>query len=382
MPELKKALKVRRESAKLDRDKHYPRSLTRVMLCRAEVGIGRWGDGLCRVAYEALYDRICRENRKPLAGGTPLRLTERITFSLLDLYEAVLPQLHVDGVSRQEVLWVLVEELFLPTVFIELMKIRQKGAKIMLDLEINSYLPMMEKMERKDPFPRILKFWLNSASFRYADDVGKVTGSDSNRKKVHEWLRGRHIPGPGAISKIVEEFSADAGRFDSSGSWKARLGLAAAVQELSQITDSFFKTRMPASSLQFSKILHAIQEDGVAVDDDLFLANPRTFFAARLLQRRLKREKLWQPKVLAHVSTGNGGFPKESSDEEIEKGRRELVWRANPGNWFLHYVLDEIAANRLGDEESLKGAESTQDRIFALGIAEINNILDEKRAGG
>ena len=72
---------------------------------------------------EALYHRIRRQEKG--VGEIPgfaftYQMAEGIVFSLLHLYEKVLPKLNAEGVPPEEAMWVLVENLFLPTVYLEL----------------------------------------------------------------------------------------------------------------------------------------------------------------------------------------------------------------------------------------------------------------------
>ena len=55
------------------------------------------------------------------------QMAEGIVFSLLHLYEKVLPKLNAEGVPPEEAMWLLVENLFLPTVYLELWRKWQGG---------------------------------------------------------------------------------------------------------------------------------------------------------------------------------------------------------------------------------------------------------------
>lgn len=99
-----------------------------------------------------------------------------------------------------------------------------------------------------------------------------------------------------------------------------------------------------------------------------------TFFAVRLLQRRLKRERKW--KALTKSWLPKAGVPiavPEMSDAELEKWRQEKYARMNPANHFRQYI------------ESLAGVSSKlpiQERIFELGVQELNLVLAGKKASG
>ena len=98
-----------------NRSENFPWEVSREMVSRAKDGEGPWRDVLLTLCRRSLYDRIRCQKGKPLFSFTG-ELTERLVFDLLRLYERVGPQLRTEGVPPAEVLWVLVEHLFLPTV--------------------------------------------------------------------------------------------------------------------------------------------------------------------------------------------------------------------------------------------------------------------------
>lgn len=349
----------------------FPEKLNRVMLNDAERGTGRWCDTLTTVAHEALYDRILRQpSGQPLFGFTG-HLTEKLTFTVLRLYEKISPKLTTDGVSRTDTLWVLFEEVFVPTIFLELALNRQRGLGTEFQIETCWYLPLVEKKTRLNPVSRVLRCWFRAAGFRYAHDLGKVL-DDSVRRKVDRWLSGECVPKLREVHELVDKFGDDVRWLDSPESWKTRFTLACAAEQLCAALDSLFGAAQPDSSLQIGELLEKIHTECVAVDDDGVLTDSRTFFAARLLQRRLQKEERWDGEILARVRDTQARIcPANPSDDAIERFRRDIERGMKPGNWFLDFLKREAANTEHGG--------GLQERILDMGIQELNSILIAKR---
>ena len=102
------------------------------------------------------------------------------------------------------------------------------------------------------------------------------------------------------------------------------------------------------------------------------LVRARRFFGARLLQRRLQDEGRWTSKVMKFVPERAGkSFGKKAPQKTLDKYRRVIQWRMNPGNWFLRFMEREIAAGPYSC--------SLHERILGVGVRELNRILDSKR---
>ena len=136
--------------------------------------------------------------------------------------------------------------------------------------------------------------------------------------------------------------------------------------------DVCFRTTQTDSSLKIFKMLQTTQADAVAVDDGRVLADSQTFFATRLLQRRIQKEGIWDAEIMARVrDTQVRKCPTNPSEDEMEQVRREIEWGLKPGNWFLEFIKREVTAT--------KHSMSLQERILDLGIHELNRILETKR---
>lgn len=362
-------------------DKFFPEKLNRVMLNDAERGTGPWCEVLTTVAHEALYDQILRQKGgQPLFGFTG-HLTERLAFAVLRLYEKISPKLNTDGVSPKDTLWILVEEVFIPTVFIELALNWQRGLGTEFQIQTCWYLPLVEKNARLNPVARVLRCWFRAAGFRYAHDLGKAL-DDSVRRKVDRWLSGECLPKLREAHALVDNFADDVRWLDSPDDWKTRFTLACAAEQLGTAMDTLFRATRPDSSLQIAEILQKIRTEGVAVDEGGVLADSYTFFAARLLQRRLQNEGKWDGEIMAHVrDTQIRKCPTNPSEVEMEQFQRESEWGMKPGNWFLEFIKREVTSGRLiGATKTTERGTSLQERILDVGIHELNRILNTKRS--
>jgi RNA polymerase sigma factor (sigma-70 family) len=79
---------------------HFPKELSRTLIGRAENEDGPWRDALRTLRSEALYDRIRRQNGKPLFSFTGA-LTEKLIFSLEGLYATSWADLVPEGISSR-----------------------------------------------------------------------------------------------------------------------------------------------------------------------------------------------------------------------------------------------------------------------------------------
>jgi len=275
-------------------------------------------------------------------------------------------------------MWVLVEEVFVPTLFVELALNWQRGLGTEFQLETCWYLPVADRGERLKPVARVLKCWFRAAGFRGTHDFSKQI-DDSFRKKVDGWLKGESPRYLCELHELVDKFADDVRWLDGPDSWKARFTVARAMQKLCDAMDGFFGADRPDYSLKIAEMLRGIQKDGVPVDDGRILADRFSFFAARLLKRRLEREGRWEPEVMALVTrSASRTFLEEATDEEIEQYRREIEWSSNAGNWFLRLIEREAGSGAAGDGAT-GGVGSLQERLMDIAIEELNRILDGKR---
>lgn len=358
---------------------HFPWELSREMISRAKDADGPWRDVLFTLCHRSLYDRIRWQRGKPLFAFTG-ELTERLVFDLLRLYERVAPQLKTEGVPAAEVLWVLVEHLFLPTVFIELVRDWRQGLGSEFESSRCWYLP--DSNGRK-PIPRVLDCWLRSIGYRTAHGVSRRMGDADGvlRRRIDKWLTGKPVPTLEKLHGLVHQFEEEVRWLDTPDDWKARFTLACAMQNLGDEMDEFFKTLQTESSLRLAEGIRVIEKEGIVTDDNRILAGTNTFFATRLFQRRLKDEKKWESEVAARVPKKAGkSFPADASVEEINQSRAELFRQSNAGNWLLGLMKKQ--SSRCNAAASLGNDGGLEERILNLGIQELNLILDAKRADG
>ena len=217
------------------------------MLMRAEQGQGRFLGALIILHQEALYDRIRRSASKPLFSRAG-KVAEETAFALLRLYEKLIPRLSVENLSAQNVLWVLVENVFVPTLYASLLTHWRLGLGTELRGDLCWYLPLEVNSQTQMPIARVLDCWLRVAGFRTAygvsqsfSDKREKGGSKSDqyfyrwngwKKSVGRWLNGTPVRSICRLHELVDEFKEQVAWLDDSDSWKARFMVANATQEV------------------------------------------------------------------------------------------------------------------------------------------------------
>ena len=293
--ELQRTLERVRKFAK-NPDEHFPSKFHRMLLVRSRAGDKQWDEALCIIQREALYDHIRRENGKPLFSFAG-EIADKLVASLTLLYEKLLPKLDVDGVPTTVAIWILVENVFVPTAYAELVKSWRLGLGSEFRGDTCWYLPLRMRDESLKPIPRVLEHWLRVAGFRTAYGVSKEIGTD--RSAVDEWRRGEKVPNLRTLHRLVEKFVSEVSWLDEPNGWQARFTLACAMQNLCERMDDYFKDVNRDSSFALTKMFSKIADNHIVSDEGGLLADTHSFFATRLLQRRLQGEKKWEESVLA-----------------------------------------------------------------------------------
>ena len=391
MPELKQMLQaVRDREAKADKElrlrlikegaihkRPFPRKLNRVMLGKAEKISHLQEEGLCTVAYQALYERIRFDGKSPLFGAAA-ELAEQLAIYLPRLYSEIALLLRTGETSQQEAMLILVQDVFLPTFYLELKTMSNRGIGSELSVSDCWYLPITRRGDRQYPFARVVKAWLNAAGLRYADDVGKILQSPTKRKVISNWLKGKNVPDAKAINKYVNGFKDETKRFDEPSVWKGRLALAAAMHRFCKSMDAYFATVKPDASFKLLTGLQDIESDHMPIDSDGILASRKTFFAARLFWIRMKQTEEWRAKIAKLAKSRPVEIPKSAERTEIDLIIGKHLRSMSPGNVFMECIQVEITKLVETHNEIMLRAESIQEQIFALGIIEINREFNKK----
>ncbi|MGH7950479.1 MAG: hypothetical protein ACREFE_00960 [Limisphaerales bacterium] len=346
--------------------KCFPRKLSPMMLLRAETGKRKWGEAIKIIRQEALRYRICYQNGEPLGSFTG-KLTDELVFSLLSLYERLLPKLDMAGVLKKDVLWLLVENVFVPTVFIELAQAQRLRLGLGEEFQGENcwYLPLKSNGKILKPIQRVLDYWLRTSRLSTGYGAGvrfikkskiesdeKFNKRESLKKRFEHWRAGKNLPKKlNNLLQFVDQLKAEVSWLDEPDTWKARFTLAWAMQNICEEMDKVFYKN---SSLKLAEMIKSISEEGIACarDDGKLIANSCGFFAMRLLQLRLQAEKKWKPS------------PPQ-------------------GNWFLEEITqmaiaDTCVRHRKG---SVENHVMLDEYLFNIGIYELNRIFDERQKG-
>lgn len=377
-------------------DTHFPKRLSRETLARAAVGKSRWLEALSIIHREALYDRLRRDRGEPLASFTGIFSQETI-FTLLRLYDALLPRLNCDGVPTADALWLLAENVFVPTVFIRMIEEWRFGLGTEWQGEACWYLPTICGRDIQTPVSRVLDCWLRVAGFRTAYGVSQsltrgkpeISAFDERsekhwktwKKSVERWRTGRAVQSVDKLHRLVETFAPNVAWLDESAGWKPRFTLAFAMQNLCDAMDLAFESISNEPSLALADMIRHIASERIACDDGKRLADPQIFFASRLIQRQMRANGEWA-KIVSQIPKSAGRtFSPDVSDGEIARYKDTINGQMNPGDWFLDDLKQKaIAAGRLKpDDASCANSIALDSYIFDLGVEELNKLLDSKR---
>jgi hypothetical protein len=348
LPELEKMLQVIRSKESCP-DKYSPAKLNRVMLGKAEIENSKQSEHLCTVAYRALYSAIRFSDEKPVFGDAA-ELAERLALDFPRLYSEILGQLNYGPVQENVVLDVLIREVFLPTFFLTLAKTRRHPHGNEMSVENCWYLPKEIRGKRGYPFQIVLLAWLNAAGCRGPEDVGKLMQTDSKRKNVSNWLKGKNVPSRSEISRLVKYFKEETDRFEDLQAWKGRLMLAAGMQRLFESTDEYFSRSQPGYSFKLLGMLEQMEKEHVPIDCGNAFLSPKTFFGVRLIYNRLKTTEDWKKQMAE--------FPE-----------------MNHGNLLMRFIKKEIPKRRPKEQVPVLENARLADDILALGVAEVNRII-------
>lgn len=372
-----------------DADRHLPRKWSRVLLVRADATKSRRREAILTVQREALYDRICRERGLALAAQTA-GVTEKTVFSLLRLYEKLLPQLHLGRGSKADALWILTEHVFLPTVFIHLINARRDGLGPEFAGEKCWYFPIKEASKTIKPVRRLLDYWSRTsalftpygASVRFvpvakseSDEVARKR--DSLKKRFERWRSGDDLPTLDDLHRFVDDAGSEVAWLDDPAAWKARFTLAVAAQSIADAMDQMFSQTWPDASLSLPGAMGKIAAEGIVHDEERELADPMVFFAVRLWQLKLQQDGHWQ-KIISASTSDLPPFPAFTTVEADEEHRRKIHRQLNPGN----HLLEAIKTTAATDGVSRHHPFALNDYLFDLGVSELNRMLAaEKKAG-
>lgn len=333
--------------------KDFPKAFSGTTLMRAKANAKKEHIPTTIIQCEALYDRIRRQHCKPLWSFTA-RLSGELVSSLLNLYERFLPKLNFEGVARTGALWLLVENVIVPTVFIKLVQEWRFGLGNEFLGDVCWYLPIMSHGKIEKPLPRVLDYWMRVAGFQTAYQVAKAAGEQSLRRKIDRWLKEGKVPDPSELHRLVNKFAANVAWLDEPDTWKARFTLACAMQNVCDLMDEYFKPIRKSSSLALIKMIRSIPKDHIVCDDEKFLAGAGSFFAARLLQRRLQSENKWNPNP------------------------------PSDGNWFLEEIRKMAIADGFlkGSNPPVENYVMLEEYLFGVGVRKLNCLFESKLKKG
>jgi hypothetical protein len=181
----------------------------------------------------------------------------------------------------------------------------------------------------------------------------------------------------------VNKFAAESSWLGESADWKTRFTLACAMQNVCDVMDDYFKELFEDSSLKLANIIKRITGEGIACDDENILADSHRFFATRLWQLKIKRDKNWDKMVAPPKASKSEKFPEFVSIEEDERIRNQMFRQMNPGNRFLEAIMRMSTSDGCfrGNDFSAQNFIALDKYLFELGVHELNCMIKKKRKG-
>jgi hypothetical protein len=307
-------------------------------------------------------------------------VTHEIVTQLLLLYDRLLPHLNAPKLSRDKAMWMLAEHVFVPTAFLIVVKRHRHGLGSEFRGDDCWYLPKRDGHETKNPVQRVLDCWLRVAGYRTAYGISKELNDEDGvwRRKLGRWLSG--TPAPLAdLHRLVDTFARSISWLDEPNEWKGRFTLASAAEGIWDRIDEYFAPFHQSPALYFAEVFRGHAKKPVLEDDGGVLAEPHTFFATRLVEKRLK-ETGQLGRILRQVRRSwSAQYGPDVSDQEISDHRRQMEWEMNPGNWFADYLLQRARKeDRIGQTASWDDAYHLSEYLFDLGVKELNRSLARK----
>ena len=333
--------------------KYFPRKMWRETARRAKNDEGLWQDGMKTLYREAAYDLIRRQNGKPLWSFTG-KVTDELISVLLNLYARLRPKLELQGVQTNEALWLLVENVFVPTVYAKLAQECRRGLGNEFLGEICWYLPIKSRGRIEKPLPRVLDYWMRVAGFQTTYQIAKASGQISLRRKIDRWLNDGIFPDPKILQRLAKKFAARTSWLDEPDTWKARLMMACAMQNVCDLMDEYFKPVKKDSSLVMVKMFKRISKECIGCDDNKILAADHNFFAARLVQLRWRKNGKRKPNL------------PEQGNSVLDKIRNMAI-----ADGFIKHGKSSVENDIMLDEY-----------LFELGVRELNQRLCSRRKKG
>jgi hypothetical protein len=356
----------------------FPKNVRAQTIKRAQSFEGKKTKALQAIAMHAVYIRALREDSSP-TGPMRAHFAQELVRTLVFFHERLVAKLHVSGMGRRGLLRVLVEDVFLPLVYVKLETVQNPlHRNPEFDPANCWYLPRKESDGTQFPFQRVLRLWMHSTGRRYAYDFGK-DGNDGLRRNIENWLSGKSVPSPSDIWDLVNSYHGKDSDLGSAQDWKARLFLASAASRLWKRVDEYFAPELSHASLHFAARLADLRGEGVAIDAGNELFDVHTFFAARLLQRRWFQTREWSPQAIP----SDIDIPCESIGAGIvdpDVAASDLRVPVFPGDRCLDYMMKQIRCATNNTIESAPRFRSRSEAIFDLGVEEMNRILRMQKA--
>jgi hypothetical protein len=293
-----------------------------------------------RSDHATILDAVLRYFRRHGSAGSggANEFSDLMLMASLYLYPRV--QMGICGEAAPSPLEVqlLVKEVLVPTAFaIMLWRSPFTSGRMVpslgheFDGPMSWYLP-----EDGRAFCSVWDRWLRVTSFRTPCGLSRDSAALKDQGK--RWLKGRSLPpSVESIDRVVTKYADRVEWLDDPSAWKARLRLGRAIQYFGDRVAEHCRAHALSPSPSFHRLIEEINVDGIVCDPDGWLASPRIFFAVRLIQRRLGREKRFEATIGGPTNI-NRQFSEQVPQDSIEQIQERDRRRLSPGYRFLRYL--------------------------------------------
>ncbi len=311
-----------------------------------------------------------------------------LIFTLLRIHEKLGPQICLDGAAPIDALWVLAQEVVLPTAHLIFTLRQAAGLGTEFRRDSTWYVPQEIDGKFMQPVSVLLDRWLRTAGFRTAYGVSKPKGSDlsddaemkwaTQRRQVKRWLDGKSFPKLENLHALVDSFPEKVDWLDTAESWRARFTLAFLIGRALRESDQFFTGRVKASSsAQLAKGFHAMSQEPIWTDDEGLLVQPSSFFAVRLWLRHLATTGDLDALLEKAPKEVKMNFGPDATDEEIQEAKLSVNRTLNFGNHLAQHLLNAAGASNDVSSPFAVFARNQQVEDFLLKYAagELNRLI-------
>jgi|GEM_PF-2707040 len=339
-------------------------------------------DTLHRAMESAIFEKLRRHGVAP--PGIATAVLDEIVVYCLGQYELLSPHLHAGNDATEHTYWVLLREVWAPTIHQVFRHRSGVGLGNEFRLPGNWYIPQCIDGKFTSPVSKLLDRWLRTTGLRTAYGLTKsaikflteeeAKAWEAEKKKLGRWLTGKNTPTLPDLYAIIKGHSDQAEWLDSADSWRARFFLAHALTKACNDADAALGRKFRKPLDEIGKVLSELEKEPIYQDRGNILSDPQTFFAVRLWIKHLKASGEFASIVEGLPDRLLLSFPPEISEEEIERARQKAEWQINPVNHIAAHLYD-VAGCDPDTVDEFKDAEQIRHYLMGFASNELRRLL-------